>query len=230
MKVGILGSGFAAKALGKGFADRGHDVKMGTRSPEKLQEWLQGQGAKGKLSTGSFADAAKHGEVVVLALLGTGTEPALEMAGVANFDGKLVLDATNPLDFSQGMPPGLFVGTSDSLGERVQRKLPRAKVVKCFNTVGNGQMVDPAFDGGPVPMLVAGNDAAAKERTEQILKELGWPGAMDVGGIDGARWLEALVPLWVRAMMQMNTFGHTFKPVGPAPSKGIGGPMPRGGA
>jgi hypothetical protein len=200
---------------------------LGSRTPEKLQDWTKGVTAKGKLSAGNFADAARHGEVLILATLGLGTESAIDLAGPNQFDGKLVLDATNPLDFSQGMPPGLFVGTTDSLGERIQRKLPEAKVVKCFNTVGNLQMVDPAFEGGPAPMLIAGNDPEAKQRTEQLLKELGWPGAMDCGGIDGARWLEALVPLWVRAMMSMNTFGHAFKPVGPAPSKGIGGPMPR---
>ena len=163
---------------------------------------------------GSFADAARHGEVVVLALSGAGAEAALDLAGPAAFAGKLVLDATNPLDFSQGNVPGLFVGTTDSLGERIQRRLPHAKVVKCFNTVSNAQMVDPRFKEGTPPMMIAGDDADAKKRTEALLRELGWPGVLDVGGIDGARWLEALVPLWVRvAVARGGAWGHAFKSI-----------------
>src|SRR3990170_2488474 len=164
MKVGILGSGDVGRTLGKGFASRGHDVKIGSRSPrsEALQKWLKD--SKGKASTGSPAEAAAHGEVLVLAILGEATEEAIDLAGPKNFDGKLVIDVTNPLDFSKGMPPGLFVGTTDSLGERVQRKLPMARVVKCFNIVGNANMVDPKALGGPPDMIICGNDAGAKEK------------------------------------------------------------------
>jgi 8-hydroxy-5-deazaflavin:NADPH oxidoreductase len=98
-----------------------------------------------KASTGTFAQAAAYGNTLVLATLGTAAEEVIDLAGSSNFREKLVIDTTNPLDFSKGMPPGLFVGTTDSLGERIQRKLPEAKVVKCFNTVGNSQMVDPVY-------------------------------------------------------------------------------------
>jgi len=184
---------------------------LGSRDPAKLEPWRKE--TSGKVSIGTFAQAAAHGEVVILALHGGATEDAIDLAGAKNFSGKLVLDATNPLDFSHGMPPGLLLGTTDSLGERVQKKLPDARVVKCFNTVGNVQMVDPKFQEGVPPMLICGNDADAKKRADAILRELGWPGAMDVGGIEGARWLEAIVPLWVRAGQALNTFGHAFKAV-----------------
>lgn len=215
MKVGILGSGDVGQAIGRGFASRGHDVTLGSRTPnsEKLKKWKKQAGAKAK--TGTFAQAAAHGEILVLATLGAAAEDAIALAGASNFDGKLVLDVTNPLDFSKGMPRGLFVGTTDSLGERIQRKLPKAKVVKCFNTVSSIQMVDPRLKGAEPRMLICGNDAKAKKRTEAILKELGWACAIDVGGIDGARWLEAAVPLWVRVAQVYNTWEHIFQPLRP---------------
>lgn len=203
MKIGILGSGDVAQALGRGFAAKGHEVKLGTRDPKKLEAWAKQAGPKA--SVGTFADAARHGEVVILATLGTGTESAIDMAGTPSFQGKLVIDATNALDFSQGMPPGLFVGTTDSLGERVQRKLPGARVVKAFNTVGNVRMLDPPASAR---MMVAGNDAGAKQQVEKLLKESGWAGIVDCGGIDAARWLEALVPLWVRFAVATNRWDH----------------------
>jgi hypothetical protein len=215
MKVGILGSGVVGQALGRGFAGRGHDVKIGSRTPDsdKLKEWSKNAGPKA--STGTLAEAAAFGEILVIATMGTATEHVIDLASPRNFSGKLVVDATNPLDFSQGMPPGLFVGLTDSLGERIQRKLPDAKIVKCFNTVSNVQMVDPKFPGEPPEMLICGNDAEAKKRVTEILKLLGWPAALDVGGIEGARWLEALVPLWVRAGATLNTWMHAFKVVRP---------------
>ena len=202
MNVGILGSGDVGKSLASGFVKHGHSVTMGTRDASKLSTFAN----EAKVKVGSFADAAGAGEIVMLALHGEGTENALELAGPANFRGKIVLDATNPLDSSKGMPPGLFVGTTDSLGERVQRKLPGAKVVKCFNTVSNRSMIDPKFNE-PVPMLICGNDAEAKRRTGELLQALGWPGVLDVGDITGARWLEALVPLWVRAGVALGLMG-----------------------
>ena len=210
-KVGILGSGDVGKQLGRGFAKHGFDVMLGSREPAKLESWRRE--TSGKVSTGTFAQAAAHGDLVILALHGAATEAAIDLAGAKNFSGKLVLDATNPLDFSHGMPPGLLLGTTDSMGERVQKKLPGAKVVKCFNTVSNVKMIDPKFKEGVPPMLICGNDAEAKKRTDAILRELGWPGAMDIGGIEGARWLEAIVPLWVRAGQVLNTYEHAFKVV-----------------
>ena len=210
-RVGILGSGDVAKVLGRGFAAHGYDVMLGTRDPKKLEAWKKE--AKGKVSVGSFAQATAHGDVVIVATHGAATESVLDGVGPRAFRGKLVLDATNPLDFSKGMPPGLLFGVTDSLGERVQRKLGEAKVVKCFNTISNVRMVDPKFSSGPVRMWICGNDAEAKRTTEALVKELGWAGVMDVGGIDAARWLEAMVPLWVRAGAVLNTWEHALQVV-----------------
>ena len=209
--VGVLGSGDVAKQLGRGFAARGYDVMMGTREPKKLDAWTKE--TKGKVAVGSFAQAAAHGAIVVLATHGAATEGVLDTVGPRSFRGKLVLDATNPLDLSHGMPPGLLFGLTDSLGERVQRKLADAKVVKCFSTVSNLKMVDPKFSSGPARMWICGNDAEAKRDVEALLKEFGWAGAVDVGGIDAARWLEAMVPLWVRAGLALNTWEHMLQVV-----------------
>lgn len=215
MKIGILGSGDVGQALGRGLAKHGHDVMIGSRQPESeaLQAWKKVASENGRAATGTFEEAAKHGDIVVLATNGMGTEPALDLAKPGSFAGKVVIDATNPLDFSGGMPPSLFVGTTDSLGERVQRKLPEARVVKCWNIVSNAKMIDPQFAEGTPPMLICGDDAEAKKRVETLLREVGWPGIIDVGGIDGARWLEAVVPLWVRVGASLDTWGHMFKPV-----------------
>ncbi len=206
--VGILGSGVVGQSLGRVFAKHGYRVRIGTRAPAKLEAWRSEIGAAA--SIGSFAEAASFAPLLVVATHGAGTEPALDLAGPARFDGKLVIDATNPLDFSHGMPPGLFVGMTDSLGERVQRKLPGARVVKCFNTVSSLKMADPTFARGPVRLFICGNDPAAKQEVDALVRELGWAGTIDVGGIEAARWLEALVPLWVRVGQALGTFEHAF--------------------
>lgn len=210
-QIGVLGSGDVGKALASGFARHGWDVRIGTRSPGKLEGWLET--ADGTVSAGSFAEAADHGDLVILAVLGEAAEDVVDLAGPQAFDGKLVLDTTNPLDFSQGMPPHLLEMDGRSLGEILQAKLPGARIVKCFNTVSNTQMIDPAFEEGTPPMMICGDDAEAKKETEAILVELGWPGALDVGDITSARYLEALVPLWVRVGGVLDTWDHAFKPV-----------------
>ncbi|KAB1192627.1 DNA-binding protein [Haloferax sp. MBLA0076] len=209
-RIGILGSGDVGRALGRGFARHGWDVTLGTRSPDELRAEL-GPSEEG-IAVGTFAEAAAHGDVVILAVLGDAAEAVVDMAGTDTFAGKLVLDATNPLDFSEGVAHLSFGGT-DSLGERIQEKLPGASVVKCFNTVSNIQMVDPEFEEGTPPMFICGDDDDAKAQTEAILVELGWPGVMDVGDITSARYLEALVPLWVRVGSNLGTWKHAFKAV-----------------
>ncbi len=208
-RVGILGSGNVGQALGRGFVRHGFDVMLGTRNPEKLAAWREER--PGPRRVGSVAEAAHHGDPVVLATLGSGTEEALGLVGDGALDGKLVLDATNPLDFETDDAPGLTVGLSDSLGERVQRAIPRARVVKCFNTVPNSQMIDPSFKEGNPRMLICGESPEAKRATEALLRELGWPGTIDVGGIAAARWLEALVPLWVRTAKSLDAWDGAFR-------------------
>ena len=184
---------------------------VGTKTPDKpeLVAWMRN--TPGKVSTGTFAEAAQYGEVNVLACLGSASEEVLALAGLEHFDGKVLIDATNALDVSHGPPPGLFVGLTDSLGERHQRRLPRARVVKCFNIVPANVMVHPVINGATPTMMIAGNDAGAKAEVDRILREFGWPGSMDLGGIEEARWLEALVPLWVRVAMKLGNFNIAFR-------------------
>ena len=207
VKVGVLGSGDVGKVLAGGFLKLGHEVRIGSRSPEKLQEWAAGAG--GGASTGTFAEAAKFGDIVVLATHGEGTQSAVELAGAGNFDGKVVIDATNPLDFSSGGPQ-LSIGFNDSLGERVQRWLPNARIVKAFNTVGNAHMIDPQFPGGPPTMFIAGNDADAKKLVTQVSEAWGWDVA-DLGGIEASRYLEPMCMAWVVYGIRTGSWNHAFK-------------------
>lgn len=210
MKIGILGTGDVGKALGNGFIALGHEVKMGSRDAknEKAVAWASGAGAKA--SAGTFADAVKFGDVIVLALAWSGAENALQLAGPDNFSGKVVIDAINPLVFEPGKGPALAVGHTDSGGEHVQRWLPSARVVKAFNIVGFAHMFKPDFPGGPPDMFICGNDDAAKTTVTEILIDFGWP-AIDVGGIEGSRLLEPLCILWVGYAMRTNTFNHAFR-------------------
>jgi predicted dinucleotide-binding enzyme len=210
MHVGILGTGDVGQALGKAFVALGHDVKMGSRnaSNEKAVAWAREMGAKA--SVGTFADAASFGEIVVLATLGVANESALKMAGPDKLRGKVLIDATNPLDFSGGMPPKLAVSGNDSAGERVQRLLPDAHVVKAFNTVGNPFMFRPVFPGGPPDMFIAGNSDDAKKKVTGILKDFGW-GVVDVGGIESSRYLEAMCMVWVLSAIRTNNWNQAFK-------------------
>ena len=208
IRVGVLGSGDVGRALAKGFAGLGHEVKIGSRDPEKLREWAASAGER--ISSGTFADAARFGDILVLATLGTGTESAIRLAGIEHFDNKVVIDTTNPLDFSQGMPPRLFVGHTDSLGEQVQRLLPQARVVKAFNTVGNAHMVHPDFPGGPPDMFVCGNDDGAKKIVSQLCEHFGW-GVIDLGGIDASRHLEPMCVVWVLHGIRSGSWSHAFK-------------------
>ncbi|MDB4951566.1 MAG: putative oxidoreductase, coenzyme F420-dependent [Gemmatimonadetes bacterium] len=209
MNIGILGSGDVGQTLGLGLAAAGHEVVLGTRDPagDKAQAWAARAGGRGR--AGTFAEAAAFGEVVVLATLWSGTENALRLAGAENLAGKVVMDATNPLDFSQGAPR-LALGHTDSGGEQVQRWVPSARVVKAFNTVGSPHMVNPDFPGGPPDMLIAGDHDAAKATVSRLAGDLGWP-TVDLGGIDGARFLEPLAMAWVVYGFRTGTWNHAFK-------------------
>jgi predicted dinucleotide-binding enzyme len=207
IKVGVLGSGDVGKVLAGGFLGLGHAVKIGSRDPEKLREWVAtaGDGA----SAGTFEEAAKFGDILVLATLGTGTQSALELAGKDNFANKVLIDATNPLDFSTGAPK-LSVGFNDSLGEQVQRWVAAARVVKAFNTVGNALMINPQLAGGPPTMFICGNDDDAKKIVSQICQHFGWE-VSDLGGIDASRYLEPLCLVWVLHGIRSGSWGHAFK-------------------
>ncbi|HTK30899.1 MAG TPA: NAD(P)-binding domain-containing protein [Candidatus Saccharimonadaceae bacterium] len=210
MKIGILGTGDVGRALGTGFVTLGHDVKLGGREAgnAKAAAWAKSAGTRA--STGTFADAAAFGELLVLATLGEKNEEAIRAAGVANFKGKIVIDATNPLDHSQGTPPVLLYGPRDSGGEQVQRLLPEARVVKAFNTVGNAFMFKPDFPGGPPDMFIAGNDTDAKRQVTKLLGDFGW-NVDDLGGIASSRYLEAMCMAWVMYGATNGSWNHAFK-------------------
>jgi predicted dinucleotide-binding enzyme len=195
--IGILGSGVVGRALATGYAAHGHRVRIGTRQAE-----VEG------VPTASPADVARVAELVVLAVQG---QVAVELVrSVADeLEGKVLVDATNPLDMSAGRP-ALFVGTTDSLGEQVQRAVPGARVVKAYNTVGNALMVDPQLSGGPPTMFIAGDDDAAKATVTSLLEETGWEVA-DLGGIEASRWLEAMCMAWVAYGARTSTWTHAFR-------------------
>ena len=155
--------------------------------------------------------AASFAELIVLATLWDGTPNAIKMADPKDFDGKVVVDVTNPLDFSKGMPPSLAVGHTDSGGETIQRMLSESKVVKAFNIVGNPHMVHPNFPGGPPTMFICGNDEESKKIvTDKILTPFGWE-TVDIGGIEGSRLLEPLAMLWMTYYFRTSTGNHAFK-------------------
>jgi predicted dinucleotide-binding enzyme len=210
-RVGVLGSGEVGRRLAVGFRNRGHDVMIGSRDPGKpeLREWLSGDGAG--VNVGTFEQTAVHGELLVLAVLGNAAEEAIAEAGPANFSGKIVIDAMNPLDFSAGFPPRLSITGEDSLGERVQRTLPDAKVVKAFNTIGNPYFVDPSFSDGQPTMLIAGEDESAKRTVADVLNDFGWSDVVDMGGIDSSRELEAICIAWVKIGGARGAWDHGFK-------------------
>ena len=210
LRIGIIGSGDVGRALGRGFASRGHDVKLGTRDPDskKIQSWLSE--TEGGATAGTFAETASFGELLVLATLWDGTENAIRLADPKSFAGKVVIDATNPLDFSRGVPPTLAIAGNDSGGERIQRLLPDARVVKAFNIVGNAHMVDPAFPDGPPDMFICGDDADAKKTVTDLAESLGWP-VNDLGGIFMARYLEPMAMVWIVYGFSSNSWNHAFK-------------------
>jgi len=211
MSVGVIGSGQVGQALARAFADRGHEVMLGSRDPgkEEVATWLAGTGEG--IAAGTFAEAASHGDLLVLAVLGGAVEEAIGQAGPESLAGKVVIDATNPLDFSAGFPPALLWGHTDSGGERAQRAAPGARVVKAFNIIGNAYFVEPRLGEDRPTMMIAGDDADAKATVSQIVQDFGWPPALDVGGIEASRELEALCILWVRIGAMRGSFDHGFK-------------------
>jgi predicted dinucleotide-binding enzyme len=208
MKVGILGSGTVAKQIASGFINAGHQVKLGTRDAEKLKEW---QKSIPGVTVGSFSDAASFGEVVAIATLWSGTENALRLAGIENIKSKIVIDITNPLDFSSGVPPKFSVTYGNSAGEQIQNWLKDSKVVKAFNTVSASIMINPKLEEGNPDLLIAGNDLDAKKVVTEIAKSFGWQNVIDMGDIKQAFWLETFAMLWIEFGFKYNHWTHAFK-------------------
>ncbi len=209
-KIAILGSGQVGETLGNGFLKHGYAVMRGSREPAKLERWKSQ--AKGDASVGTFAEAAAWGEAVVLAVKGSGAENALEEAGHSNLAGKLVMDATNPIDPDRPPVNGVlhyFTGPNESLMERLQKAVPDAHFVKAFSCVGNAFMIDPPFASKPT-MFICGNDAGAKKQATEILAEIGWDTA-DMGAVESARAIEPLCMLWCIPGMRGGSWTHAFK-------------------
>jgi predicted dinucleotide-binding enzyme len=211
-KIGVLGSGQVGQVLADGFLKHGYEVMRGSRDASKLADWKAGAGAKA--STGTFAETAAFGEILVLAVKGTAAEEAVGLCG-GGVDGKVVLDATNPI---ANAPPtngvvSYFTGPNDSLMERLQKKAPAAKLVKAFSSVGNALFVNPKLASRPT-MFICGNDAAAKDVTRGILEQFGWE-TEDCGGVEAARAIEPLCMLWCISGFLRNDWVHAFKMLRP---------------
>jgi predicted dinucleotide-binding enzyme len=221
MKVGILGTGMVGQTIGNALAAQGHLVMLGSRQAGKAEAvaWARSAGVNAR--QGSFADAAAFGELIFNCTKGDAAVAAITAAGPVNLAGKALVDVSNPLDFSKGMPPSLFVGNTDSLAEQVQRAAPQAKVVKALNTLNCYLMVDPSKLAGDHDLFICGDDADAKAQVQGLLTgAFGWKPAQirDLGPLSGARATEALLPLWIRLFGSLGHANFNFHMnIGPAP-------------
>ncbi len=208
--IAVLGSGVVGQTLADGFLKHGYEVVRGTREPAKLADWAAGAGAKA--SSATFADAARRGELVVLAVKGTAAEKVVALAGADALAGKTVLDTTNPI---ADAPPthgvvAFFTGPNDSLMERLQKQAPGAHFVKAFSSVGAVLMVNPELGGQRPSMFICGDDAGAKEQVRAIVDQFGWD-AEDMGAAAAARAIEPLCILWCIPGFLRNDWRHAFK-------------------
>jgi 8-hydroxy-5-deazaflavin:NADPH oxidoreductase len=211
MKIAVLGSGPVGQRLAAKLAELGHQVTLGTRNVEtamarepggretpSFREWVA---QHPDIAVATLADAAAAGEVVVNGTNGAAAIEALEAAGEANLAGKILIDVANPLEFTQGESPALFVSNTDSLGERIQHRFPDARVVKTLNTMNAALMVDPGrVGGGDHTVFVSGDDADAKLQVGALLGEMGWEDVLDLGDITTARGTEMYLSLWLRIL------------------------------
>ena len=216
MRIAVLGTGMVGQALAGGLTRLGHSVTVGTRDPEAtlartapdgmgnppFAGWLADHG---DVALTTYADAAAGAELVVLAGNGSAALDMLTAAGADHLAGKVVLDISNPLDFSAGFPPTLFVKDTDSLGEQVQAAFPDARVVKSLNTLTAPLMVEPGLLGAATTVFVSGDDAAAKASVTELLTGFGHTDVIDLGGIETARGTEMFLPLWLRTMGALGT-------------------------
>jgi 8-hydroxy-5-deazaflavin:NADPH oxidoreductase len=217
VKIAILGTGVVGRTLAAGLAAAGHDVVIGTRDPEATlaraepdqmgtppyRDW---QEQHADVTLRAYAEAAAHGEVVVNATAGEGALSVIGLAGPQRLAGRVLVDVSNPLDFSAGFPPTLAIKDTDSLAEAIQRAVPEAKVVKTLNTVTAAVMVDPgSVAGGDHTVFLSGDDAEAKATVAGLLEQLGWRDIVDLGDLSTARGQEMFVPLWLRLMRALGT-------------------------
>lgn len=214
MKTAVLGTGMVGQAIATKLIQLGHEVKMGSRSGhnEKATEWISKNGPSA--SQGTFAEAASFAEIVFNCTKGEVALEVLKQAGNENLKGKILIDISNPLDFSKGMPPTLLIVNDNSLGEEIQKFLPDTHVVKTLNTLTANLMVNPQLvNNGDHDIFLSGNSAEAKEKVKTLLKTFGWGAEhlIDLGDITTARGTEQLLPVWVRLYAAMGTPMFQFK-------------------
>ncbi len=221
MKAGIFGTGMVGRILAEKIVADGNEVMIGTRNVEEtLAKSTQGvtrnppykewQEKNPSVKLGTFADAAKFGEILFIATFGNAATNAIELAGKENFAGKVVIDTTNPLDPSKGVPPAFTATPGNSLGEQIQKLLPSAKVVKAFNTLNMHIIVSPKREEGDPVLLIAGNDESAKKQVAEIAKGWGWKDIVDYGDISESFWLEAFGMIWILYAFKNNSWTHAF--------------------
>jgi len=200
MRIGILGTGVVGQTIGTRLVQLGHDVTLGSRTAtnEKAAKWVADNGPRAR--QGAFADAAAFGEIVFNCTAGQVSLEVLKAAGGENINGKIVVDVSNPLDFSKGFPPTLTVCNTDSVAEQIQSAFPHVKVVKSLNTMTASVMVNPSLVAGEHDVFVSGNDAGAKQQVSDLLRSFGWKNIIDLGDVTSARGVEMVLPLWLRLM------------------------------
>jgi 8-hydroxy-5-deazaflavin:NADPH oxidoreductase len=210
MRIGVMGTGMVGTTIATKLVALGHEVLMGSRTADNARaaEWAASSG--GNARQGTFADAATLGELLFNCTAGAASLQALRSTRSEDLAGKTLVDVSNPLDFSRGMPPSLFVSSTDSLGEQIQRAFPEAKVVKTLNTVNHEVMVEPSKVPGEHNVFVCGNDEGAKAGVAELLSSFGWPAEriVDLGEISAARRTEAYLLLWLglRGALQTGYF------------------------
>jgi 8-hydroxy-5-deazaflavin:NADPH oxidoreductase len=233
MRIAILGTGMVGRMLAEKLVSLRHDVVMGTRNPEKGKA-SKGNDERGLPAIGEWLplhpqvklvtqhEAAAFRDLVINATNGMGAISALTNAGKENLKGKLLLDVSNPLDFSKGMPPSLWVCNTDSLGEMIQREFPETKVVKGFNTMTAYLMVNPSLVPGDHTAFICGNDDEAKKVVRNLMNSFGWKDTniIDLGDITAARGTEQVLPIWVRLMGKFSNPVFNFSIVKGTPPKG----------
>lgn len=222
MKIAVLGTGGVGRAIAGRFAELGHDITIGTRDPLSTLARTESDGMGNPpyslwagehpaVRLATYPDAAAWADVVVNATSGSASLEVLAAAGADNLYGKVLLDIANPLDFSAGMPPTLFVKDTDSLGEQIQRAFPAARVVKSLNTLNANLMVRPDLLPEGSSVFVSGDDADAKALVTTLLTELGHTDVIDLGDLSTARGTEMLLPVWLRLMGALGTPMFNFK-------------------
>jgi predicted dinucleotide-binding enzyme len=213
-KITILGTGTVGNTIGAKLIDLGYSVMMGSRTVNNEKAKTFASKYPGKASTGTFADAAAFSNIIFNCTAGIATLEVMKQAGEKNLDGKILIDVSNPLDFSKGAPPSLSVVNTSSVGEEIQKAYPKLKVVKALNTMWCGLMVNPAMiNGGDHSTFISGNDAGAKDTVKGILKSFGWQekNILDLGDITAARGTEMYLPIWLRIYGATNNGAFNIK-------------------